>query len=481
MLTRRPRLSSIIFGLAAVAVTGWAAESEAHAAGCEVTDTQDDASVSGTLRWCVNKALSGAYSKIIIDNADTYPLDVPLAISGSMLIDGGMSTIVPASGFVGDSLLEIATSCSGPCPLQNVVLRSVTLDGDGVAGPRGIDLDSGVVLEMEQSVVAGFATTDNGAGLRVTDATVLITSTNFLGNAADGDGGGIYVDPSSTTAELHLDDSLFDENRAFDGGGIHVGNATTVLNALYTEFSENRAKGSGGGVSGGGLFERCILAYNETSGFGGAIDSRDHSLTVLESFFQRNIAETGGAIDVGGIGVADIRRSAFHHNQATGELGGGGVHQSGAHLTLVNSTLAHNEAQGGGTGAAGVSIDSGQSTLDNLTFYFNNGSGAGAAEGLYVAGPAIVDLRNSLFTQTGLNCEIAGTVMASTSYANDFSCGPGVIPVPGALTASCGGSDFEYHCEPSPGLQGLGVCATQVDQIGTPRPTACFPGSIELP
>ena len=53
MFTAGGRSSSIVFGLAAVALAAWATESEAHASVCEVNNTQDNAAVPKTLRWCV--------------------------------------------------------------------------------------------------------------------------------------------------------------------------------------------------------------------------------------------------------------------------------------------------------------------------------------------------------------------------------------------------------------------------------------------
>ena len=165
---------------------------------------------------------------------------------------------------------------------------------------------------------------------------------------------------------------------------------------------------------GGGFIAEHIRFSNSGStaaGYrGGAIlvSANNAKLTVRDSEFVGNRAESGGAIriDANSIG-ADIFRSTFENNQAV--LGGGAISANDV-MYLRNSTLTGNTvSSGSGTGGA-ISITSDVTgtlsvTLDSLTI---TGNSAATGRGIYSAGN--YTLQNSIVSAngTGSVSDIAG-------------------------------------------------------------------------
>ena len=159
------------------------------------------------------------------------------------------------------------------------------------------------------------------------------------------------------------------------GGAINLYDGTlTVEDAI---IGNNHASGDGGAIRSNSNYEmtlrRVQITNNTASGNGGAIETGTGGALVLDSTITGNHAVNGGAID--GYG-ARIYRSWIQNNTATGN--GGGVHgHAGCSCTALEiheSTLSGNGAVQGGGVYASPPLD-----IELSTFSGNTASSVGGA------------------------------------------------------------------------------------------------------
>ncbi len=240
----------------------------------------------------------------------------------------------------------------------------VSVDGDTVLvapgtyrGPGNKRLDFGghdVVLRSE-----------GGAALTIIDCELAGRAINF----EHGEGPGAVVD-GFTIRGGHV----YYEWESNNGGGIRVSNASPTLRNLVIE--DCRAKGAGGGlVLGGslsqveGLVLRRNQAYGTVTGNGGGLASFGGAPQFSHLLAHDNLAaESGGAVYLSG-GAPQIAQSTLSDNQAA--RGGAIGLAYAATLALERLLVTFNEAQSGG---ALHEADAPSSTLWTCSDIFGNGS-----------------------------------------------------------------------------------------------------------
>jgi hypothetical protein len=157
------------------------------------------------------------------------------------------------------------------------------------------------------------------------------------------------------------------------------------------------------------------------------IDHEDGDLTLNNLTFQNGVADSmfgivGGAILANSAGDLDINGCTFHNNFA---VVGGAIFGGGGTVTILNSTFANNTADTGSTGGGGAIFNNG-STLDIAfsTFWMNTApEDAGGALGWQGGFPPTV--KNSIFVSTPAgdsdNCQAPGNVPDTTLVDNGFN------------------------------------------------------------
>jgi len=166
-----------------------------------------------------------------------------------------------------------------------------------------------------------------------------------LTNGSDGAGGAIYV---NTNANLTLSNALLVGHSALSGGGIY-NRGILALNS--TTLSSNSAS-----LGGAGLWNEGSLTLNQSTlsgnsgGAGGGIYHNAGSLTINRSTLSGNSGSSGGGIY--NKAPLAINNSTFSSNSAT--LGGGIENEGGATVTLNNATLSGNSGTLGGGGGGGI-------------------------------------------------------------------------------------------------------------------------------
>lgn len=233
-----------------------------------------------------------------------------------------------------------------------LTVSSSTFDANSSAGRGGAiyaekdlsDTSGGLVIIDGSSFISNRAVQDGGAISLINEANgVFITGSDFSYNQADGSGGAIFSEASDLTASF----GTFEVNTATLGGAI---------------FSKRPAEGGLSSLTS----ERSIYNHNTAAVVGGAIFSENSDLTIDNSDFDDNTANSCGAIRNGGSPSLDVEAgdletalripsdsriidSSFYYNEALVNHGGAICHVMGEML-VKRTTIFGNQAFDSGGG-----------------------------------------------------------------------------------------------------------------------------------
>ncbi len=192
-----------------------------------------------------------------------------------------------------------------------------------------------------------------------------------------GNGGGIFNNGILTLNNVDINKNSADNG----GGGIYhkSGTLTVLAGSNPSNFQENSANSSGGGIGSGGSgaisMTQTIFLGNTAGNAGGAISSNSSDLDVTGSTFSANSAGTGngsgGAISSNG--NSHIKTSSFHDNSSN--RGGGLFNGGGSTSFVANSTFYSNTATSSGGGIYNYD----NLAVINSTLYSNTAATHGGA------------------------------------------------------------------------------------------------------
>ena len=261
----------------------------------------------------------------------------------------------------------------------------------------------------------GMLLTDSD-GSPFTDATVTIQNSNFIGNLASYNGGGMISQISNPT----IRNTTFTENVASSfGGGMYVDHSDATLTKVT--FNTNTAQ-SGGGIY--NFFNNPELTdvtfeFNTAQQGGGMFNDNSYA-TLTDIMFEGNVA-TGNGFSAGG-GVYNnssdpiLNRVIFIGNQ--GSYSGGGMYNLDSNPALTNVVFSGNFG-GEGAGAMGNRSNSAP-VLTNVTFSGNHADGmgyGGAISNELTSSPTIL---NSIFwgnTSTDSNFALIHNDASSPTFS----------------------------------------------------------------
>jgi len=241
--------------------------------------------------------------------------------------------VITLDNVVGCELRDL-TICGG------VVTASKGMNGAGIAG-FGADVQLWNVYAANMSCEG-----DGGAGF-FANSTVCCDSLFCSGNAATGNGGGLYAESSTLT----LRSSTLCENTAHYGGGLYVSAGALSIDAC--EFSDNTTSGSqrwGGGI----LLDGCDSTFiadtdivANQADFGAGICLKNcNGFRLIGNMIVNNLQSLtsysagGGGIYWNSACSGLLANNLVANNQAF--QGGAGMGQSA--LTFLNNTMANNRA-----------------------------------------------------------------------------------------------------------------------------------------
>jgi hypothetical protein len=346
----------------------------------------DDDSVGGDLDISADVTIQGAGSAVtIVDGNGPVTHDRVFQVLSAvqnftlsgMTIRNGESLPQPSpaptpTGILGGGGLYIEGA--GHVLLRDVIFDSNT--GQNGGGVYANFSSTGGSIEMDNVILRSNMATAGGVGagggvlarLAASQSRFMLKDSQLYSNAADGTGGGMYVDGNSAAqwsierSEIYLntapsgggignfipltlsDSSLHDNHVTFDGGAIEAYSPSIILR---TTLDANSA-----GRFGGGIFNLQTAANSNYSDF----------CHIEECTLSRNFALYGGAIYHDGFITAGsllhIINSTVSGNAVSKNGDGGGIYQYEGQTQLLNSTVANNRVLLGlppnaGTGKGG--------------------------------------------------------------------------------------------------------------------------------
>ena len=416
----------------------------------------------------------------------------------------------------------------------DVRLDRSTFSGNAAPDGGAFSMFGNGTVASENNLYNGNEATSGNGGAMAADGfgadQLRFLDDRFLGNAAAGDGGGLYV---TEVGLLDARRSRFDGNTATNGAGIAVD--TVVEAALSTFLVDNVATNEGGGLHvrgpgntvlafnfiadsndanvGGGVFVQDaqvitsgIYVRDNVAAFssGGIAVADSPQFDLVDSVVSGNTAQTG---DGGGVSVVttaggslvNLDRASIVDNVATAGAGGGLIlAQVGGSMNAfsINSTIANNQAADEG---GGVLVIGATTSLDHTTIAFNESGTTGG--GVFDSG-ATTTIRASVIANntapTGPDCNTNIESQDSLIGNNDdclvLDTGGTIVDVDPELDPVLvtnvdignGTAIRNFAAEPaltSPVINQV-PCSFLIDVLGQPRPgtsvVSCDLGSFEV-
>ncbi|WP_325895278.1 choice-of-anchor Q domain-containing protein [Grimontia sp. NTOU-MAR1] len=350
---------------------------------------------------------------------------------------GGTSGGCTAGTIGGDEIL-FASNLSNSTIVLSADLPTIT-DDLTITGPTGnntmtvsgddaysIFVVDGVRLNLSNlELVQGYGTTSSifgasgGAIAALSGAVVTATDSELLNNVAQGGGGAVYAESSST---VHLSNSLISNNTANYGGAIyaHQGAQIEIADCTFSDNSASAVSSSfGGAIAAFGVFSPTNIDIrtsrflsNSTVGYGGAIFAGPGvEANVIDSIFEGNIAHTGGAIRIQAassqFASLSVARSEFLNNHAW--VYAAAVYTEGnVAFDALNSSFSNNHA---GVEGGAFFFYSGEVNLNSIMASGNSASSGGVMSAWGdPAFPNIVNLTRSFFSENSAN--VGGAIVA---------------------------------------------------------------------
>ena len=434
-----------------------------------VTDTSDNASDTGSLRYAIDNLASGSA-------ASTNTINFSLPSGSTVTLSNGALTIsqgVTISGPGADLLSVSGNNASNVFTINSfgvsVTMSGLTITGGNSSYGAGLLVNAGtltannVVVSGNQATqngnggggiyagAAGVVTMSNSAIINNTSAgvgagiyeylgsSVTLTNCTLAGNSAASNGGGIY-----TYAPLTLADCTLSTNSGFIGGGIYI-NGTTTVGLGNTIVAGN--SGSDPDVHGTFADDDYNLIGSTTgsSGFTGSHDHKNVSadLSALGSYggpTETMALEAGspalgaGNPNAGGLPTTDERGFARIVSGAVDI----GAFQTQSNPYQVNAT---DDSATGGTAAGSltlrdaVNLDNALAPSSGATITFDSTVFA-TAQTITLDGTALT-LTNTSGTQT-ITGPAAGVTVSGNNASRVFVINSGVTASVSGLTITGG-------------------------------------------
>ena len=246
--------------------------------------------------------------------------------------------------------------------------------------------ESGTTLNIKNVEINSANKTATNAGGSVIyatadDAVVNIENSLITNNSAYSSGGVIYTEGDN--AVVNLINTDITNNKSTNGNGV-VKLAGGTVNVQGGSFSGNQA-----------LFGGAIASLNRTT-----MQTNNVFLNVDGTVFNGNTASSaGGAMSLGNIVTAEIKNTTFEGNKATNNGSGGAIHTNGSAVTIVNSTFKDNSADSVGGAINNDAWNSTGTVIRNTSFANNKANTSGSA--IYNAGN--MQITDTTFSGNGNN------------------------------------------------------------------------------
>lgn len=463
-------IQRILIGIFAAVVFSTAAQ----AATFQVTKVEDTADgtcdADCSLREAINAANQGADQDTILIPDGKYTITIAGADDDGLLGDFDIKSAVELKGNTQDPGKVIISGGKTERVFDifngaGVTIRSLRIQDGSASTGAGILVTEKSFLFLSAVTLRGNQASLKGGAVALVSAVYsVIHNSTLTSNSSGEDGGAIWVDKSP----LLILGSRLNTNTSLRGGAVAVLDATVTIKQSY--FSYNEAESRGGAIYINGAcnvpMTSVSLTHNKAM-FGGALEVESGSARLYRSALYYNEANGGGAA-VDTTGTVHVVSSTIAANKTVGGIGGGIYVTSGV-ATLTNASVKRNLA---GTGA-GVAVGGGDVEIQNSLVIFNVAPvkkdtqdiyGGSLSKGHNIIGAADPQFQHHKTDLLNVVAESeSGDIVESDVSGDSYV---KVIPVSLAINfGDCVNVD--------------GAADLVVDQLGRKRVNACDAGAIE--
>ena len=199
---------------------------------------------------------------------------------------------------------------------------------------------------------------------------------SYTNNFANSSGGVFYLDHQS---HLFIGDCQFDHNTAgFEGAVVY--SKSSFVTSFNSTFISNTAQEGGGVVmcteDGFVNFTQSTFIQNHAVRNGGVLSTLICNVTVNKSTFEHNSADVGGVLEATGLTIFIIIDTCNFTSNSAKSIGGVGA-MYGVGITIMQSTFVRNRADSSGGVFLLYNLEN-DSTIDKCTFISNEAKQHGA-------------------------------------------------------------------------------------------------------
>lgn len=356
-----------------------------------VTNTSDDESIVGSLRWAISQANADLLTEDTINFAgifadgdasnDTIITTDSLIIQGNTIIDAAGAEPVTIRGISTYTLFQIEPDATVTFNSINTFRGGNDYAG-GISNMGNLTVNNSTFSEHSGSAIynIGNLTVNNstfsnnlvsdGGGI-YNEGNLVVNYSTFNGNFAT-NGGGI-----ANFYNMAVNNSTFNANGGTLGGAVFNGGSVAVATLNNVTFDGNIATSRGGAVYNDGDFNESVymqglmttqfLTYN----WNRLVNGTDGATLSLNDATFINNESWGDGGGIYNLGFLTMIGSELDNNVA--ELHGGGIYNYG-NLTMNSSILSSNQGCDGG----GI-FNLGNLTINSSTLSSNKATAWGSA------------------------------------------------------------------------------------------------------
>lgn len=419
-----PAALTIVFGMLAASTAVAKAAPQMLQVGPGAFATIQDAVNAITEKSAEIMVAAGTYPENVSINPQTGSKPIKLTVT----IVGAGSTLTVVDGGASGTVFTVGAKTT-------LTLQAMTIQNGNAAGGDGGGLFAqDATVTIADCELSG-NTANTGGAIAIDDGALTVTGSTITGNTTSGSvtqGGGIFFETPHKSGKLTITDSTISANSAGQGAGIFAVNPSATL--------------SGDTISGNTAVALLLSGGGSSAGDGAGIVLGGGKLTIVDSTISGNAAEAGSSIG----------------------SGGGGVFNDKGKVTLNNVTIADNTASTGG----GIDTGGGKSFKTSNSIIANNTGGD-------CSGTIDSTGYNLIFDTTG--CSFSGK--SSTDITGEDPLLEPLTAVSANVTATqAPGAGSPALKAGNPGTpNGKGGHCLANDQIGNPRAKSeCDIGAMQV-
>lgn len=305
---------------------------------------------------------------------------------GGAIYSTNSSITVSSSTFTDNSSTNYGGAIEGHTN-STFVLSDINATGNSAVSEGGFAFvnNSSLTINENSTISNNTAGTHGGAIVARNGASVTLNNSTISSNVATQNGGGLYINSSTFNSNGGLFTDNVSHSSVNGGGAVYSTGSTITISS--SSFIGNSADLNGGAVCGWtnsnitltGIVGESNSAYSGGFGYataGATITINGNSIIGGDTVAKGNTSVNGGgALYVSGTGIINASYTTFNNNSSSNAGGGTLYVKDGGTMNVSNCSISNSNGTYGGA----MTIYGGTANVENSTFSYNTCTGFGGA------------------------------------------------------------------------------------------------------